>query len=276
MTATDTIDGPDAARAKSQGTDKTASLYRMAMPGHLCPFGLKSKSLLQRKGYDVDDNLLTTRDEVDAFKEAHDVKTTPITFIDGEQIGGYTDLKTHFGYRVLGKDDTTYAPIIAIFGSTALMALALVVNLYEGFPALTFLMWFFAISMVALAMQKLQDVEAFVNGFLGYDLLARRYVPYGYAYPFARTFRGRRHDGPDRHRQRADLACRSCRYLHRHHRDDQRDQGGLHRQARPEMRLRRRRIECTTGRDLALREPDNGGYGPVDAGNVGRRLTDDC
>ncbi len=190
MTTTDIIDGPDTARAKSQGTEKTASLYRMAMPGHLCPFGLKSKSMLERKGYKVDDNLLTTREEVDAFQAAHDVKTTPIAFINGEQIGGYTDLKKHFGYRVLGKDDTTYTPIIAIFGSTALMALAVVLNLYDGFPALTFLMWFFAISMVALAIQKLQDVEAFVNGFLGYDLLARRYVPYGYAYPFLELFAG--------------------------------------------------------------------------------------
>ena len=71
MSATDTyhkIDGPEQARDKSKGAEKTASLYRMAMPGHLCPFGLKSKSLLTRKGYKVDDNLLTTRDEVDAFR----------------------------------------------------------------------------------------------------------------------------------------------------------------------------------------------------------------
>lgn len=94
MTTTDMIDGPDAARAKSDGAEKTASLYRMAMPGHLCPFGLKSKSLLERKGYRVDDNLLTTRDEVDAFKTAHGVKTTPTAFIGGERVGGYTDLKS--------------------------------------------------------------------------------------------------------------------------------------------------------------------------------------
>lgn len=184
------VDGPDTARAKSKGDEKSASLYRMAMPGHLCPFGLKSKSMLERKGYTVDDNLLTTRDEVDAFKEAHGVSTTPTTFIDGNLIGGYTDLKKHFGYRVLGKDDTTYQPVIAIFASTALMALAIVINLYDGLPILTWLKWFFATSMVALAIQKLQDVEGFVNGFLGYDLLARKYVPYGYYYPFLELFAG--------------------------------------------------------------------------------------
>ena len=190
MTATDMIDGPDVARQKSRGSVKTAALYRMAMPGHLCPYGLKSKSLLERKGYKVDDNLLESREQIDAFKKAHGVETTPMSFIDGERIGGYTDLKKHFGYRVLGKGDTTYRPVIAIFASTALMALAIVLNLYDGFPVLTWLKWFFACSMVALAIQKLMDVEGFVNGFLGYDLLARRYVPYGYAYPFAELYAG--------------------------------------------------------------------------------------
>jgi len=195
MTATDTydntsVDGPEKARDKSRGDAKTASLYRMAMPGHLCPFGLKSKSLLQRKGYTINDNLLTARDEVGAFRDVHDVKTTPQAFIDGERIGGYTDLKTHFGMKVLGKDETTYRPIVAIFGATALMALAVILNLYDGFPILTFLKWFFTISMVALAIQKLQDVGSFANGFLGYDLLARRYVPYGYAYPFMELYTG--------------------------------------------------------------------------------------
>jgi len=190
MTAIDPIDDPDTAREKSKSSEKTAALYRMAMPGHLCPFGLKSLSILQRKGYEVDDNLLTTDDEVEAFKKSHGVETTPQAFIDGERIGGHTDLKKHFGYRVLGEDDTTYTPVIAIFTSTALMALAIVLNLYEGFPVLTWLKWFFATSMVALAIQKLQDVEGFVNGFLGYDLLAQRYVPYGYAYPFAELYAG--------------------------------------------------------------------------------------
>ncbi|MCB1355328.1 MAG: glutaredoxin [Maritimibacter sp.] len=184
------IDTPATARARSEGAGKTASLYRMAMPGHLCPFGLKSLSLLRRKGFEVDDTLLTTREEVDAFQAAHGVNTTPQTFIDGNRIGGYTELKEHFGYRVLGEDDTSYAPVIAIFASTALMALAIVLNLHQGLPVLTWLKWFIATSMVVLAIQKLQDVEGFVNGFLGYDLLARAHVPYGYAYPFLELYTG--------------------------------------------------------------------------------------
>jgi len=190
MTTANMIDGPDSARLKSKGVGKKASLYRMAMPGHLCPFGLKSLSMLKLKGYEVNDNLLETREEIDAFKKAHNVNTTPQTFIGGEHVGGYTEVKKHFGYRVLGKDDTTYTPIVAIFTSTALMALAIVLNLYDELQLQTFLMWFFATSMVVLAIQKLQNVEGFVNGFLGYDLLAQRYVPYGYAYPFAELYAG--------------------------------------------------------------------------------------
>ena len=41
-----------------------------------------------------------------------------------------------------------------------------------------------------LAVQKLRDVESFSNMFLGYDLLARRYVPYAYVYPFAEGLAG--------------------------------------------------------------------------------------
>ena len=183
------VDGPAEAKRASRGAGKTASLYRMATAEHLCPFGLKSKSMLERQGYRVDDHLLTTRAEQDAFKREHDVKTTPQTFIGGERIGGYTDLKKHFGYHVRG-DETSYVPVIAIFATTALMALAVQWRFYPGLDLLAWVKWFVAFSMCALAIQKLTDVGGFVNGFLGYDLLARRYVPYGYVYPFAEAWVG--------------------------------------------------------------------------------------
>ena len=183
MTATgiETAAGSDA---------KRATLYRMAMGQHLCPFGLKARMLLRAKGYEVDDRPLTSREAVDAFKARHGVETTPQVFIDGARIGGFTDLKQHFGQRVIGKGETTYRPVVAIFAATALLAAAVVLNFHDGFPLATWLKWFFATSMVVLAIQKLQDVGGFVNGFLGYDLLARRFVPYGYAYPFLELYAG--------------------------------------------------------------------------------------
>ena len=44
--------------------------------------------------------------------------------------------------------------------------------------------------MCILALLKLQDVEIFSTMFLGYDLLARRYVPYSYIYPYGELLAG--------------------------------------------------------------------------------------
>ncbi|MAP70136.1 MAG: glutaredoxin, partial [Erythrobacteraceae bacterium] len=55
---------------------RTATLYRMVMDKHVCPFGVKSKWLLEREGFSVDDRYLTTREETDAFKAKHGVETT--------------------------------------------------------------------------------------------------------------------------------------------------------------------------------------------------------
>ncbi|MFX8828973.1 MauE/DoxX family redox-associated membrane protein, partial [Acinetobacter baumannii] len=50
--------------------------------------------------------------------------------------------------------------------------------------------WFIAFSMCVLAILKLQDVERFSTMFLNYDLLAKRWVPYSYIYPFAEALAG--------------------------------------------------------------------------------------
>jgi hypothetical protein len=44
--------------------------------------------------------------------------------------------------------------------------------------------------MCVLAILKLRDVESFSTMFLGYDLLARRWIPYSYVYPFAEALAG--------------------------------------------------------------------------------------
>ena len=49
-------------------TTKTATVYRMVMPDHVCPYGLKTVDLLKREGFEVDDHHLKTREETDAFK----------------------------------------------------------------------------------------------------------------------------------------------------------------------------------------------------------------
>lgn len=160
----------------------------MVTPDHICPFGTKSKYLLRSQGFDVADHWLCNRQQTDAFKAEHQVQTTPQTFIDGQRIGGYDDLRAYFHKRPRAKKgDVSYTPVVSLFGVAALMAVALrwwtqdpwaMLSLFAGF------------SMCLLAVQKLRDVESFSNGFLNYDLFAMRFVPYAYVYPFIELLAG--------------------------------------------------------------------------------------
>lgn len=164
---------------------KKATIYRMVMPTHTCPFGIKAKDLLRRQGYEVEDHWLRTREETDAFKAEHGVKTTPQTFIGGDRVGGYDDLRRFFGKAVRDPKAVTYRPVIAVFAMTALMALAASYAAFGTPLTVRAGEWFIAFSMCVLAMLKLQNVESFSSMFLNYDLLAKRWVPYSYVYPYA-------------------------------------------------------------------------------------------
>jgi glutaredoxin len=169
---------------------KKAVVHRMAMPGHICPYGLKALDLLKRSGYQVDDRHLATREQTDAFKAEHGVATTPQIFIGGTRIGGYDDLRRFLGKRVADPKTTSYRPVAALFAMTALMAMAASYAVSGSVFTLRAAEWFIAFSMVVLSLLKLQNVEAFATMFLNYDLLAKRWVPYSYIYPFAEGFAG--------------------------------------------------------------------------------------
>jgi glutaredoxin len=49
---------------------KAATVYRMVMDKHVCPWGLKTVHLLKSQGYAVDDHHLSTREETDVHVEA--------------------------------------------------------------------------------------------------------------------------------------------------------------------------------------------------------------
>lgn len=168
---------------------KSADLHRMVTAEHVCPFGLKSRALLWREGYVVRDHLLRTRAATDAFMARHRVDTTPQTFIDGVRIGGYDDLRRHFGRRVRDPGAPTYRPVIAVFVVAALLACATLTMAPAVTPPMIATR-FIALAMCLLALQKLRDLEAFTNTFLTYDLLARRVVGYAYVFPFAELAAG--------------------------------------------------------------------------------------
>lgn len=171
-------------------TQKHAVVYRMMTDTHTCPFGLKTVDLLRREGYKVEDHHLTSREQIDAFKAEHDVKTTPQTFIDGQRVGGYEDVRRHLGKKVKDPKTTTYRPVAVLFSLTALTSLILSYSIYGTAVSVQAAEWFIALSMVVLALLKLQDVEKFASMFLNYDLLAKRWVPYGYVYPYAEGLAG--------------------------------------------------------------------------------------
>ena len=75
--------------------DRTATLYRMVLPDHVCPFGVRAKEMLEAAGFAIDEHILASRDEVDAFEAKHDVQTTPQVFVDGERIGGSDALEAY-------------------------------------------------------------------------------------------------------------------------------------------------------------------------------------
>lgn len=169
---------------------KQATLYRMETDEHICPFGLKSKDLLQRQGYSVSDHKLTSREETDRFKQQHQVETTPQTFIDDKCIGGYDALRQYFNMGKAGQQGTTYTPVITIFAIALLTALAVVFADNQTAGVVQVIELFVALTMVMLAVQKLRDLYTFSNSFITYDLLAMKLIPYAYIYPFLEAYAG--------------------------------------------------------------------------------------
>lgn len=72
-----------------------AVLYRMDLPNYTCGYGTAARDLLRHEEYEIEERVLRTRRETDAFKDKHHITTTPLVFIDGVKIGGYTDLEKH-------------------------------------------------------------------------------------------------------------------------------------------------------------------------------------
>jgi glutaredoxin len=75
--------------------DKSAVLYRMVLPDHVCPFGVRAKQMLEREGFEIEEHILESREQVDSFQAEQGVQTTPQIFIAGERIGGSDDLEAY-------------------------------------------------------------------------------------------------------------------------------------------------------------------------------------
>lgn len=169
---------------------KKATIYRMVAPKHLCPWGVKGIDLLRRNGYDVEDHHLESMEANKAYKEENGYDETPQIFIEGERIGGYDALRDHLGKGPDPKEGETYQPVNAVFAVTFLMSLTTCWAIEGGLEIIRILELFIAFSMCVLGILKLQDLLSFATGFVQYDLVARRYVPYSYVYPFVEAGAG--------------------------------------------------------------------------------------
>ena len=73
---------------------RTATLYRMVLPDDVCPLGVRARQMLDRAAFVIEEHILSTRMEAEAFMEGLGVDSTPQVFIDGLRIGGCEELAT--------------------------------------------------------------------------------------------------------------------------------------------------------------------------------------
>lgn len=64
-------------------------MYTWAM----CPFCVRAKDLLNRKGVEFTEHLMDGKDaELNEVKRKYQHSTVPIVIVDGNLVGGYTEL----------------------------------------------------------------------------------------------------------------------------------------------------------------------------------------
>ena len=149
-------------------------VYRLSTPENECPWGLKAINLLKEKGIEFEDHKFSSKAEVEAFRTQHNVITMPQIFTEDTRIGGYTDLAAKLNVEVK-KAEYSYTPVIAVFSTAGLMALATAMGITG----------FMGFSLSLLASLKLMDIKSFAQGFEKYDLIARKIKPYAKIYPSA-------------------------------------------------------------------------------------------
>jgi glutaredoxin len=169
---------------------KNAAIYRMVTPDHLCPWGIKAKDLLNRHGFNVEDHHLKSKKENEDYKRDNGYSETPQIFIGGKHLGGYDDLRKHLGKGPDPKEGETYQPVIAVFAVTFGMALATCWSSLGALSTIRVLELFVSFSMCVLGVLKLRDLLSFATGFVQYDLVAQKYVPYSYLYAYVEAGAG--------------------------------------------------------------------------------------
>jgi glutaredoxin len=67
---------------------------------HFCPYCEQAKRELEKRGYEIEERKIGsgwTRENL--LESVPDARTVPQIFIDGEYVGGFTELKTKLGIQ---------------------------------------------------------------------------------------------------------------------------------------------------------------------------------
>lgn len=156
-----------------------------------CPYGKKAIELLKSKNIDFEDYVFQDETAEKNFKDKHSVKTTPQIFMNGERVGGFSDLAKKYGEDPKLETENSkksYKPIVAIFSVSILLTIASQsTTIPETEVIMMIWMGFF---LVLLAVQKLMDLSAFQKSFANYDLITKKVPVYGFVYPFAELVAG--------------------------------------------------------------------------------------
>ena len=68
----------------------------------MCPYCVSAKSLLQQKGYEIEERVIGNGFTKEQLLESVPMaRTVPQIFLDGEHIGGYDDLVKYFEKNVV-------------------------------------------------------------------------------------------------------------------------------------------------------------------------------
>lgn len=179
-----------------------------------CPYGKKAIELLNKKNIDFVDHVFADKAEEEAFKEKHNVKTTPQIFMDDQIVGGFSDFAKKYDEDPnldTEPKEKSYKSIIAIFSVSVLLTLATQIQLGQNIVASeiqrgqnlesalnqitvlstnNLMMTWMGFFLVLLALQKITDLNSFKNSFANYDLITMNFPFYGFIYPFAELFAG--------------------------------------------------------------------------------------
>ncbi len=154
----------------------------MVTSDHLCPWGIKAKDLLKRNGFTVEDHHLTSETANERYKKENQYDETPQIFVGDERIGGYDALREYLGKDPDPRKGQSYQPVLVVFAVCLLMAAAAALEISGTLATVRLPELFIALSMCVLSILKLQDLKSFATGFVQYDLIAQRFVPYAYIY----------------------------------------------------------------------------------------------